>query len=404
VDSDTLTHNAAPRRESPTALLSQLNWLNSIDGEPSNGVYEYQFYSDAHIIGEYTSGLGPYSFLNTVPIPDAPGTVTAPIALRSVDHLRHYHPDMTKTDESLYHGGTMVDELAALASLSVGARIMAGGESRRFESGKDPLGRPCAWDHQPPPVLRVRQGRHVLPTVSGTHSLEHLEILNSIPKIPRDKYVNLIRACSAYQDALWVAESEPHLAWLMFVSALETAANDVYLSDSSPTQRVLDAKPELASILAESGGDELLDKVATIIAPTLGATKKFLDFTLRFIPDEPSARPEHEWMRVKWSKSQLKKILNKVYEYRSRSLHGGLAFPAPMYDPPFYFAVKSHPSEIPMTGLASHSRGGTWLPDDMPINLHCFHYITRGALLNWWRCLADNGYPSGEPEPPARDF
>jgi hypothetical protein len=59
------------------ALLSQLNWLNALNNEPANGVYEYQFYSDAHITGEFTSGLDPYSFLNTVPIPDTPGIVTA---------------------------------------------------------------------------------------------------------------------------------------------------------------------------------------------------------------------------------------------------------------------------------------------------------------------------------------
>lgn len=394
MNTDTTTNDAPDAGklpESQTALFSQLNWLNAIENEPSHGVYEYQFYSDAHITGEFTSGLGPYSFLNTVPIPDAPGTVSAPIVLRLVDHLRNYRPDMSKTDEKFYHGGTMVDEIAALTSLSVGVRIMAAGESRRFEHGEDPLGRPQAWDHKPPPFLRIRRGRYVLPSVSGTHSLDYLEILKSIPKIAPERYVNLIRSCSAYQNALWAAESEPHLAWLMFVSALETAANDVYLSDTSPAQRLKDANPELVNTLDQSGGSELVEKVAELIAHTLGATKKFLDFTLKFIPEEPTDRPDLDWLRLKWSKTKLKKTLNKVYEYRSRSLHGGLPFPAPMYEPPFYFNAKSKPSEVPLTGLASHSHGGTWLPEDMPINLHCFHYITRGTLLNWWLSLPDNG-------------
>lgn len=76
-----------------------------LNDEPANGVYEYQFHSDAHITGEFTSGLGPYSFLNTVPIPDTPGIVTAPIILRLVDHLPEYRPDMSKKDETFYHGG-----------------------------------------------------------------------------------------------------------------------------------------------------------------------------------------------------------------------------------------------------------------------------------------------------------
>ncbi|WP_347275762.1 hypothetical protein [Candidatus Kuenenia sp.] len=371
------------------ALLSQLNWLNALNDEPANGVYEYQFHSDAHITGEFTSGLGPYSFLNTVPIPDTPGIVTAPIILRLVDHLPEYRPDMSKKDETFYHGGTMVDELAALSSLCIGARIMAGGESRRFEPGKDPMGRPCAWDYKPAPFLRVRPGRYVLPSITGTHSLDNLNMLKSIPKISPERYVNLIRSCIAYQDALWAAESEPHLAWLLFVSALETAANDIYLSDTSPAERLKDAKPDVATILDEAGGHQLVEKIAELIAPSLGATKKFLDFTLNFGPNEPTDRPDQEWLRVKWSKTNLKHTLSKVYNYRSRSLHGGLPFPAPMYDPPFYFDRKSKPSEVPLTGRASHSRGGTWLPDDMPVNLHCFHYITRETLINWWRNLAN---------------
>ncbi|MBI4773840.1 MAG: hypothetical protein HY788_06615 [Deltaproteobacteria bacterium] len=372
------------------ALPSQLNWLNALNNEPANGVYEYQFYSDAHITGEFTSELCPYSFLNTVPMP-APGIVTAPIILRLVDHLLEHRPDMSIKDETLYHGGTMIDELAALTSLSVGARIMAGGVSRRFEPNKDPLGRPCAWDYKPAPFLRVGLGRYVLPSVAGTHSLDALEMLMSIPKIPAERYVSLIRSCIAYQNALWATESEPHLAWLLFVSALETAANDAFMPDASPAERLRDAKPELETVLNEAGGHQLVEKVAELIAPSLGATKKFLDFTLKFRPNEPTDRPNQDLLRIKWSKANLKQTLSKVYDYRSRSLHGGLAFPAPMYDPPFYLDNKAKPSEVPLTGGASHSRGGTWLPADMPINLHCFHYITRGTLLNWWRSLAQDG-------------
>ena len=49
-----------------TELPSQLNWLNWIDASDKDtaSVVEYPFYSDAHITGEFTDGLGPYSFLN----------------------------------------------------------------------------------------------------------------------------------------------------------------------------------------------------------------------------------------------------------------------------------------------------------------------------------------------------
>ena len=351
-------------------------------------VYEYPLYSDAHITGDFTDGLGPYSFLNTVPLPDGPGVVNAPIALRAAIHLSEYRPDMSKTDESLYHGGTLVDELAALTSVALGVRIRAGGKSRQFEPGKDPYGRPIAWNDEPRPIVRVRRNRLVLPSVVGTHSMDQLGVLKSIPLIDPDRYVSLIRACKLYQDALWVAESEPNLAWLMLVSSLETAANDVDASNASPDERLRDSKPELASLLEQSGGSELVRQVADLIANTFGATKKFIDFTTRFMPDKPQERPDQDYFCVKWSTSGLKNILNKVYDYRSRSLHGGIPFPAPMLKPPFH---GSRPSEVPLTGLGSHSRGGTWMPKDTPINLHCFHYITRGVLLKWWQSILNGG-------------
>ena len=183
---------AAPDAETPTAALSQLNWLNVSPENTGTHTYEYPLYSDAHITGEFIDGLGPYSFLNTVPIPNGPGVVNAPIVLRVAIHLGEYRPDMSKTNELLYHGGTLVDEIAALSSVALGVRIRAGGESRQFEPGKDPHGRPCAWNDEPKPIVRVRRNRLILPSVVGTHSMDELEILKSIPLINFDRYIHLI--------------------------------------------------------------------------------------------------------------------------------------------------------------------------------------------------------------------
>lgn len=214
------------------------------------------------------------------------------------------------------------------------------------------------------------------------------------PTLSPGQYVSLIRACNSYQDALWVAESEPNLAWLMLISAIETAANEFKASQGTPEDRLRTSKSELVKILEAAGGKQHVEDVASLIEPIIGATAKFINFTLHFLPDEPKERPHIEWLRIDWSEKSLKrKILNKVYEYRSRALHGGIPFPAPMFNAPFYFDTKSFPSETPLQGLACHSHGGTWLPEDIPINLHCFHYITRGVLLNWWKSMAGTDYP-----------
>ena len=368
-------------------LSSQLNWLNWLNvSDPHNAsVVEYPFYSDARFTGNFPKGFGPYGFLNTIPFPDGPGIVNAPIILRAAIHLPDYHPDMSKRDESLYHGGSWVDEIAALISVALGVRIHAGGISREFNPGQDPYGQPCEWHYEPKPIVRIRSNQLILPSVVGERSMDELKILESMPQIDPDRYVNLIRACRSYQNALWIAESEPNLAWLMFVSALETAANDFYETDASPDERFRASKPELVTYLEEYGDAEHVRKVAELIASSLGATKKFRDFTMHFRPDAPVQRPEHETLQVKWANSGLKRVLNKVYEYRSRYLHGGIPFPAPMLQFPYPIGSDSPPPEVASIGLASHSHGGTWKRKDVPINLHCFHYITRGVLLNWWQ-------------------
>ena len=106
-------------------LLSQLNWQAANRCEIRE-IVEHPLYSDAHITGDRPTGFGPYAFLNTVPIPDRPGDVNAPIVVRVSFHIDFQQPDMSKKSETLYHGGSLIDELAALTSLCLGARIGRG--------------------------------------------------------------------------------------------------------------------------------------------------------------------------------------------------------------------------------------------------------------------------------------
>ena len=373
---------------SPIGLPSQRNWMYWLDRPEIEGAspgYEYPLYSDAHITGEFREGLGPYCFLNSVPMNVGSGLINAPIVLRTAIHLPGNLPDISKPDDTLYHGGTLADELAALTSLALGVRTLAGGISREFGFDGDPLGRPREGWSEPKPTFHTRNHELILPSVVGSRSMQALEILKSIPSIDPGRYVQLIRACRSYQQALWTAESDPNVAWLLLVSALETAANDEVRSDATPDEIFKTSKPELAKYLKDNGGPNCLRTVAESIAPTLKSTRKFIDFTTGFMPPEPDKRPSEEWLQVNWSKSRMRRILSKVYDYRSLSLHEGKPFPEPMLRPPFRRAPREPASERPLMGITSYSLGGTWAPKDAPINLHCFHYIARGALLNWWK-------------------
>lgn len=171
----------------------------------------------------------------------------------------------------------------------------------------------------------------------------------------------------------------------MFVSALETAANHWRAAIETPIDRLRTSRPNLEEVLKQYGGDELVLKVAEEVAPYMGSTKKFVDFVLVFLPDPPSVRP-YEWAQHSWDTKTMKASLETIYKYRSKALHGGKPFPAPMCDPPDRLGQEVGFGEIP-TGLATSTKGGIWLKEDTPMLLHTFEYIVRGALLKWWQSL-----------------
>jgi hypothetical protein len=366
------------------------NWLARIAGEPSSGMSEFPIYTDAHITGEIRRNDWPYSFLNAVPFYNEPGIVKASVILRVNNHLSaSVRPDFSKTDTSTYHGGHLTDELAAIASLCVGARMRAGGASRHFEkASSDPFGQPVAWDPKPTPSLQLDKNRLVLPNVVGSHSLEELTRMEWLLRLDSRQSVSLVRAARLYQDALWIAESDPALAWLMLVSALETGANEWRASYGSPVERLSYSKPELIKYLQNVEVEGLIETVARQFVDSLGATKKFVEFALEFLPPPPEARPV-EWLQVLWEEEEMTTVLKKVYGYRSKALHAGTPFPAPMCDPPYRFGSDTGFAEKGTVGLAASTRGGTWRAEDLPISLHAFHYVARGVLLGWWECMKD---------------
>lgn len=378
------------KEETSDGLPILRNWIARNAGMERYGTYEFPLYTDARMTGHIRRTDWPYAFLNTVPIHDEPGYVQAPVILRVDAHIaQSERPNFSKTDASAYHGGLVTDEIAALASLCIGVRMRAGGQSRRFDSmEQDPLGRPVAWDHRPIPTLDLNKNRLVLPDIVGDHSLEELNRFEWLLRLSASQSVSLVRAARLYQDALWIVESEPALAWLMFVSALETAASQWHAASGTAIERLAYSRPELVEMLARAGGDALIKEVAKQIEQSLGATKKFVEFSLQFLPSPPSKRPPEEF-QIPWDGESMKKVLRLIYGYRSKALHGGTPFPAPMCNHAFRMSASEAFAERGTVGLAASERGGVWLAKDVPISLHTFHYVVREALLGWWKSMAN---------------
>jgi hypothetical protein len=363
------------------------NWRAANQNRDIIGAYECPLYSDAWFVGE-TVTVGPYQFINTLAYPSTnrEGGQVAPVLVLRVNlHMEFEKPKMDKTDTSRYHGGWLSDEVAALAALAMGARVEAGPTSREFEPG-DVRGKPIAYFGYGIPVLSQKKLGTVLPWVVGRHSSEDLSWIAPAFDTDTRNEAALIRAARLYQDVIWIADAEPDLSWLLLVSALETAADRWRQTTLSATERLRDSKPDLVATI-EARCPELLPLVAAGFADSIGATRKFVDFILNFLPGPPEKRP-HIAYQVAWSPEFLKPSLRKIYDHRSKALHTGIPFPAPLCDSPMGVGDPEWPApaERPPC-LAASIHGAVWLRQELPISLHIFEYITRKVLQAWWSSL-----------------
>jgi hypothetical protein len=373
-----------------TANETYENWRCFSGREPLKSVIEARLYTDVWLIGELT-GLGPYSFFNTIALPHQ-GLPRPAVVLRVGVHFPQRPPSMPMSDDfEHYHGGDFIDEMAALASLFLGIRMQAGPVDREFVPGGDPLGRPIQYGPKAAPVLPPPAAAPQIPRLRKECNLIALKSMESFPARSVLEANTLVKAARLYQQAVWVCDSAPRLAWHLLISAVETAAVVWSGSEDAPRDRLQVWLPKLYKILETSKCPDLIDPIADILTEYTRSTKKFIDFLVEFSPEPPSERPT-KFLRFSFSRKDMSSAAGVIYGHRSKSLHSGTAFPLPMCTPPqlFSFDGKQDPAhqEVP-AGMAVSSRGSTWPRDQTPMLLHIFEYLARGALLRWWGSLEE---------------
>jgi hypothetical protein len=327
------------------------HWLALKEGLPRGAAWEFVLYTDAWLTGGPEFQAGPFQIFNTVPA-RIPAEMAPAVVVRADSYLPPPEiPAMGQTNVETWLGLSLDDEIAVLLSLALGARLRGGGLIREFEQDADPRGRPVEYLHRPPTWTPPSGNQFMLPGLLGGHrSLdEAVSHLNRLPATPAPAAVALVRGARQYRDALWLGDSDPHLAWLLLVSAVESCARH--------------------------------------LAHLPGPTSKFVEFIVRFAPGPPDLRPE--FSRVDWT--ELRKAVKTVYGHRSAALHEGTPMPAPLCQPP-HLLQDGLTSERP-PGLGSAAGASTWKPKDLPMHLHIFAHIVRGALLAWWHEVSDAGTP-----------
>jgi hypothetical protein len=342
------------------------NWKAALAGTLAGDAYEVPLYTDARITGMITEGYGPYRLIN-VRTPPRRGLAHAAILLRAEAQIVFDSEDLLADVDDLrrlpaekrserWHGGGLDDEIAALFSLSLGIRLKAGDRSREFAADGDPKGVPCPA-FRAEPLLLTSGHRMLIPDAPRQQSLNDDALVKHLHVMTTDDAVSVVRAARLYQDALWIAESQPALSWLMLVSAVEGAAGHQCERHGLPRQ-----------------GKK---------------TAKFVDFVCDFLPDPPRARPR-EWGQCPWDKPAMGRTMATIYDHRCAALHDGIPFPAPMCEPPFKSDEMAVPVERPC-GAAYPGLGVQWHDDEVPMCIHIFEYIVRGALCKWWESMIPKG-------------
>ncbi|HEX8084520.1 MAG TPA: hypothetical protein VF529_09540 [Solirubrobacteraceae bacterium] len=346
---------------------------------------EYAVYSDAPARGELR--LGPYRFINTLAEERGVGSAALRLVIRADDHLGEpdYTTPIDEEDVTAWVGGDLSDELAAVLSLALARRMRSGGVTREGWANGDPVGTPIEGKHDPP-VLIPPRGAPMLPRVAEVMSLQDAEpFLEQYRRLGQDDAVAVARAARQFADALWLADADARLSWIKLVGAVETAANRWDAAkETSPVALLRRHRKRVYNAIKDCGEDVVL-RVAKDLAGTFKATDKFKGFLLEFDPGPPKDRPDVG--RFDWS--GLADALDWVYTHRSRDLHAGIAFPAPLCEPP---AAGAGPPHETFPAIAAEAGGGRWMAEQLPLYLHVFVYVAGDAIRRWWMAL-----PAGAP-------
>ncbi|MFJ1782262.1 hypothetical protein ACIOKA_36765 [Streptomyces anulatus] len=360
-------------------------------GCPQTGGAEFLLYSDTRVTGDLEVTCHPYVVTNCFGLPQS-GRLAPVLALYLDDHFPVFKVQpMDKTDTDGWLNLTLDDEIACIISLVAGMRLRSAGRVRSFKEGA-PRGTPEFYGHHVPAWTATERPIYPTPQQVSMESLDGW--MDRYFALGRAEAVTLVRAARQYRDALWVADTDPELAWLFLVSALEVIAGWEALRDAVPSDLLQQEMPDLAADLLEAGGEVRLASVASRLVPIVKATARFMSCVEKYLPVPPPVRPE-EYAQVGWDWPNLKKRINQVYGYRSARLHGGVPFPSPLCQVPMTSgaALDERPS-----GIAAAAGNSAWLVKDLPMHLHTFGYIVRGCLLRWWQTSSDD--TSGEADTP----
>lgn len=300
-----------------------------------------------------------------------------------------------KSNLESYTSLSLHEEITAFLSLILGIRLKVGTEYRVFLSKnmgqKNYFGEIQNNNPQKnPPPLRMCYSNPTIPYTIRFKTPEPIDLYQTkeyfshlLTMNDEKTYIALIRSARLYSNALWICESDPENAWLLLVSAIETAA-EAWKKDKNDQIKLLESEQkELYDAINAIGQSKIKEDVMQKVASALNlkAEKKFVAFITTF-HKKPENKCQNDYRMINWNNYET--IIKKIYELRSKVLHTGQPFPEEMCKAPQMFLYNEQPimSERPNSG-ASLTHDTVINPEDKPMLLWKFEEIVRKSLLEW---------------------
>jgi hypothetical protein len=371
----------------PRGPAAWRNWLAARSGFEPVQREEHGLYSDSSFLGKLDE-LGPIEIINTVSRvgPPTAGDAQQVLVLRHTWHLPRTpmltggEPPSKITDS--YYEGWVGDEIASLLSLALNVRCADGGPIRVWwdRGDLDGLGRPNTYYHHKPALQPPHYGEPMIPWAarSQVNLQDARPLLEIYGTLDEKRAVVLVRAARQFQQALWIADESPGLAWLLLVGALETAAS-LRADECSGLELLHELRPKWAEVLETATHP----KAAIVIKEAARLGTSFAKVRALVAERRPAAPRQRQTPPYAIDWGNLEELVKQIYDLRSDAVHQGLPLPAPMLDPPR--PIMNPPAERP--GGTIGSGDSVWTAEDMPMYLHTFAQIVGGVLRNWWRSL-----------------
>jgi len=260
--------------------------------------------------------------------------------------------------KGFYHGGDIADEILALSSLFL---------QRRFKRGPT-----VRWDDKPHLIPKYKEwiDRSL---IVGKRKLSELPSWFELVKgLDDNLHQKFILATRLYHQAILIIEEQPDLAYLNLISVIETLCREQKIKKVD----LHELDTGLAKLVDSIEDLELKTKIEqAILKREHLICRKFREFIIKHTEKsfwDYEGRPKLGQIKS----DDLRKLLNRIYDQRSNTLHEGQPFP------PNVFRSPLQGSEIEFSkGMIE--KGRRWEEKDYIPNPHFFEKLVNHVLKTY---------------------